>query len=219
MQDQGAEWPSHCLPPPSMGQSPIRTSFRETRFQPAASTPRRQPFCRITCRCPISGTNIFRAIPNEDSHENQFTLKLDHRINDKQNLSLYYYFNDGFDGQPFTRFQAATPNLLPGFGNNNSDPRAAGEPVAHLDHQPDHGKRSQSYLFPRGPGHVSASPADQPGDGFLRFRAAAAVCFTGTSDTPGVIPTDPRIGITPALGPNREGVPFVTISRRLQHRQ
>ena len=41
---------------------------------------------------------------------------------------------------------------------------------------------------------------------------AAAVCFTGTSDTPGVIPTDPRIGITPNLGANREGVPFISIS-------
>ena len=73
-----------------------------------------------TCSNPGNVDNLFRAIPNEDSHENQFTLKIDHRINDKQNLSLYYYFNDGFDGQPFTRFQAATPNLLPGFGNNNA---------------------------------------------------------------------------------------------------
>ena len=37
-------------------------------------------------------------------------------------------------------------------------------------------------------------------------------CFTGTSDTPSVIPTDPRIGITPALGASREGVPFISIA-------
>ena len=161
---------------------------------------------------PNSGTNIFRAIPNEDSHENQFTLKLDHRLNDKQNLSLYYYFNDGFDGQPFTRFQAATPNLLPGFGNNNST-RAQQVNLSHTwtispttvnEARVTYFREAQgTFLHPQRTNLVTDSCGSGP---------AAAVCFTGTSDTPGVIPTDPKIGITPALGPSREGVPFVTIS-------
>ncbi len=161
---------------------------------------------------PNSGTNLFRAIPNEDSHENQFTLKLDHRINDKQNLSLYYYLNDSFDGQPFTRFQAATPNLLPGFGNNNST-RAQQVNLSHTwtissttvnEARVTYFREAQgTFLHPQRTNLVTDSCGSGP---------AAAVCFTGTSDTPGVIPTDPRIGITPALGPNREGVPFVTIS-------
>ena len=61
-----------------------------------------------------AGNSFFQSIPNDRSHANQFTVKVDHRINEKQNLSIYYYFNDAFDSQPFTKFQAATPNLLPG---------------------------------------------------------------------------------------------------------
>ncbi len=57
------------------------------------------------------GDNIFRSIPNEDSHANQFTLKLDHRINDKQSLQHTTTSTTHFDAQPFTRFQAATPTL------------------------------------------------------------------------------------------------------------
>ena len=45
--------------------------------------------------------------------------------------------------------------------------------------------------------------------------AASAFCFTGATDTPGVITTatgPSGIGITPNLGAGREGVPFVIIS-------
>jgi hypothetical protein len=163
-----------------------------------------------TCSNPGNVDNLFRAIPNEDSHENQFTVKIDHRINDKQNLSLYYYFNDGFDGQPFTRFQAATPNLLPGFGNNNAT-RSQQVNLSHTwtistttvnEARFTYFREAQgTFLHPQRTNLVT----DSCGSG------AAAVCFTGTSDTPGVIPTDPRIGITPALGANREGVPFISI--------
>ena len=164
-----------------------------------------------TCSNPGNTDNLFRAIPNEDSHENQATVKVDHRINDKQNLSLYYYFNDSFDGQPFTRFQAATPNLLPGFGNNNAT-RSQQVNLSHTwtistttvnEARVTYFREAQgTFLHPQRTNLVTDSCGS----------AAAAVCFTGTSDTPGVIPTDPRIGITPGLGPNREGVPFISIS-------
>ena len=36
----------------------------------------------------------------------QFTVKIDHRINDKQNFSAYYYFNDSTLFDPYSRFQA-----------------------------------------------------------------------------------------------------------------
>src|SRR5262249_24433787 len=43
-------------------------------------------------------------------------------------------------------------------------------------------------------------------------------CFNGVTDTPGAFgdngldTNNPKYGITPNLGPNREGVPFITIS-------
>jgi hypothetical protein len=156
--------------------------------------------------------NTFRAIPNEDSHANQFTLKIDHRLTDKQNLTGYYYFNDSFDAQPFTRFQAATPNLLPGFGNNSAT-RAQQINITHTwtisnsvvnELRATYFREAQgTFLHPQRTGLVTNSC----GSG-----TAAQFCFTGTTDVPGVIPSDPRIGITPALGPNREGVPFISIS-------
>ena len=164
-----------------------------------------------TCSNLANIDHLFRSIPNDDSHANQFTAKIDHRINDRQNLSFYYYFNDSFDAQPFTRFQAATPNLLQGFGNNN----ATRSQQANLSHtwtiasttvnefRVSYFREAQgTFLHPQHTNLVK----DSCGSG------AAAVCFTGTSDTPGVIPTDPRIGITPNLGANREGVPFISIS-------
>src|ERR1700704_1669959 len=159
---------------------------------------------------PNSGSNLFRAIPNDNSHENQLTVKIDHRINDKQNLSLYYYFNDAFDAQPFTRFQAATPNLLPGFGNNNST-RAQQVNLSHTwtissttvnEARVTYFREAQgTFLHPQRTNLVTDSCGS----------AAAAVCFTGTSDT-NVIPSNPKIGITPNLGAIREGVPFIGIS-------
>ncbi|MEY2414021.1 MAG: hypothetical protein QOD84_2627, partial [Acidobacteriaceae bacterium] len=184
-------------------------------FDPAAAAILQRfvpcPNADPTCTNLANTANLFRAVPNDHSHANQFTLKIDHRINDKQNLSLYYYFNDGFDGQPFTRFQAATPNLLPGFGNNSAT-RSQQINLSHAwtinpttvnEARFTYFREAQgTFLHPQRTNLVTDSCGG----------AAAGVCFTGTSDTPGVIPTDPKIGITPNLGANREGVPFISVS-------
>jgi hypothetical protein len=166
-----------------------------------------------TCSNLANTDNIFRSIPNDDSHANQVTAKVDHRINDKQNLSVYYYFNDSFDAQPFTRFQAATPNLLQGFGNNNAT-RAQEVNVAHTwtinptlvnELRLSYFREAQgTFLHPQHTHLVTSSCSS----------AVAAICFTGTGDVPGAlaVPPNPTLGITPGLGPNREGVPFISIS-------
>ncbi len=158
-----------------------------------------------------SQSDSFRSIPNEYSHANQFTLKVDHRINDKQNFNGYYYFNDSFDSQPFTRFQALTPNLLPGFGNNNST-RSQQINLSHTwtistntvnEVRFTYFRESQgTFLHPQRTNLVT----DSCGSGL------SSICFTGTTDVPGVIPSDPKLGITPGLGPNHEGVPFISIA-------
>jgi hypothetical protein len=155
--------------------------------------------------------NVFRSIPNEDSHANQFTLKIDHRLTNKQSLTGYYYFNDSFDSQPFTRFQAATPNLLQGFGNNSAT-RAQQVNLTHTwtisnsvvnELRVTYFREAQgTFLHP----HRTNLVTDSCGTG-----TAAQFCFTG-NDSSGIIPSNPRIGITPNLGANREGVPFISIS-------
>jgi len=156
--------------------------------------------------------NIFQSIPNDHSHANQFTIKLDHKINDRQNFSAYYYFNDSFDAQPFTRFQAPIANLLPGFGNDN----AFRNQQVNLSHtwtinnslvneaRFTYFREAQgTFLHPQRTDLVTNSCGNQPG---------APFCFTGTTDTPTVIIPGRSLGITPGLGPNHEGVPFIGIS-------
>jgi len=161
----------------------------------------------------LANTNpFFQSIPNDYSHANQFTVKVDHRINDKQNLSIYYYFNDAFDSQPFTKFQAATPNLLPGFGNNN-DTRSQQWNISHTwtlssntvnEFRIAYFREAQpTFLHPQRTNLVQDSCSSN----------LSAICFTGTTDVPSVIPSDPNIGIHPNL-PNamqHEGVPFISI--------
>jgi len=158
------------------------------------------------------GNPFFQSIPNDHSHANQFTVKMDHRINEKQNLSIYYYFNDAFDSQPFTKFQAATPNLLPGFGNDNST-RSQQWNISHTwtlasnsinEFRITYFREAQpTFLHPQRTNLVQDSCS----------ASLAAICFTGTTDVPNTIPSNPQIGITPNLpnGAQHEGVPFISI--------
>ncbi len=69
------------------------------RFVPAANRP--------------DGT--YQAVPTGAQNADQFTLRLDHHINDHQNFSFYYYYTDDKNFQPFYNFQASGANI-PGFG-------------------------------------------------------------------------------------------------------
>lgn len=159
----------------------------------------------------------FRSIPNDRNHGNQFSLKFDHRINEKQNLSLYYFFNDTVDAQPFTRFQAATPSLLDGFGNDNEG-RVQQINLSHTwtisnstvnEARITYFREAQgTFLHPQRTNNVIESC-----DGI-----GLPNCFNGVTDTPGAFAgagldvNNPKYGITPNLGPNREGVPFIGVS-------
>ena len=159
----------------------------------------------------------FRSIPNDRNHGNQFSLKFDHRINNKQNLSLYYFFNDTVDAQPFTRFQAATPSLLDGFGNNNAE-RVQQINLSHTwtisnstvnEARITYFREAQgTFLHPQRTNNVIDSCS----------TLGVANCFNGVTDAPdafanaGLDLNNPKYGITPNLGPNREGVPFIGVS-------
>jgi carboxypeptidase family protein len=166
----------------------------------------------------------FRSIPNDRNHADQFSLKFDHRVNAKQNLSLYYFFNDSTDSAPFTKFQAATPNILQGFGNNNAF-RVQQINLSHTwtistntvnELRLTYFREAQgTFLHPQRTNNVTDSCNS----------IGAANCFNGITDTPtafsnNILPdgtpspldaNNPRYGITPKLGPNREGVPFISI--------
>jgi outer membrane receptor protein involved in Fe transport len=155
--------------------------------------------------------NIFQSIPNDHQRGDQFTVKLDHHINSSQNLAAYYYFNDLYDRQPFTKFQAPSANLLPGFGDINKT-RSQQVNISHTwtisstlvnEARATYFRESQgTFLHPQFTKNVT-DVCNGP---------AVPFCFTGTTDTPGVIIPNRKLGITPGLGPNHEGVPEIAIS-------
>lgn len=164
-----------------------------------------------TCSNLANTNDIFQSIPNSYQHANQFTVKLDHHINDRQNLSVYYYFNDAYDAEPFTKFQAESTNLLPDFGDFNKT-RSQQVNISHTwTLSPTVVNEARITYFREGQGtflapqnhHLVVDSCNGP---------AVPYCFTGTTDTPGVITPNPKIGITPGIGPQHEGVPFINIS-------
>jgi hypothetical protein len=154
----------------------------------------------------------FQASPVSRERTDQFTVKLDHRLNDRQNLSVYYYFTDTKRFDPFARFQAGGANV-PGFGAN-TDERFQQWNISHNwsisnslvnEARFTYFRQAQgNFLHPERTSLVTdvcTDPAAQP------------FCFTGVSDSSAVNNAGlGRVGITPNLGANREGVPFISIS-------
>ena len=145
----------------------------------------------------------------------QFSTRVDHRINAQQNFSAYYYFNDDRTVQPFAFFQFAGATV-PGFGS------IVAERIQQVN---------LSHNWTVNPTSVNEFRFTYMREGQRTFQhpqktnpvvdscsgAAAAFCFTGKSDSSAIANdpnygTNPKFGITPNLGPNHEGVPFVNVA-------
>src|SRR5581483_4652063 len=151
---------------------------------------------------PNTPAGTFQLAPVQRDRGDQFTVKIDHRLTDKQNLSAYYYFNDENIFDPFSRFQAGGANL-PGFGAFTKQ-RYQQWNVTHNYNLPTclvnefhftYFREAQgNFLHPQRTALVQDSCATVPAD----------QCFSD--------PNNPKLGITPNLGANREGVPFISLS-------
>jgi hypothetical protein len=176
------------------------------------------PLADSTCTNLANLANNFQAIPIGHTRDDQVTVRLDHHINQNQNLSIYYYLQTGPSDRPFSHFESATPNVLPGFGTisatRNQQLNASHtwtlNPTMVNEFRFTYFRAAQgTFMHPQHTNLVTDSCT----------AAAAAFCFTGATDTPtslgGPITTvtgPGGIGITPNLGAGREGVPFITIS-------
>jgi Carboxypeptidase regulatory-like domain len=151
---------------------------------------------------PNVGTEVYRAIVNAKIRADQITARLDHNLTSQQQMSIYYYGSDGFDGEPFSRFQAVGADL-PGFGNQT---RARFQQL-NLSHNWMINARSTNearfvyyregegqFLSPQRTGLVQDSCS----------TARASLCFSD--------PSNSRLGITPGYGSSYEGVPFVSLA-------
>ena len=161
--------------------------------------------------------NQYQAAPDEHNRENQGTVRIDHTFSERNTFSAFYYVDDGFDGNPFTRFQAVTPNLLPGFGSddasrnqqiNISDTWTLNATTQNEARITYYREGQRTFLHPQRTNLVTDSCTG----------AAAAFCFNGSTDTPLVddngnpIPNNAKLGITPGLTADHEGVPNIDIS-------
>ena len=163
----------------------------------------------------LANTNAnYQAIPLGSNQSDQATGRFDHTLTPTQNLSVYYYFDHNPRDLPFSHFESLTPNVLPGFGtvsvttsqqvnvshvwSINSSTVNEARFTYFRENQPQFGHPVRTNLV------TNSCTA-----------AAAPFCFTGNTDTSSVIANAPGpggIGITPNLGANREGVPFISIS-------
>ncbi len=163
------------------------------------------------------GTGLNQSVPVSTDNGDQFTVRFDQKINSRQNFSVYYYFNDIRQLQPYNEFEAAGATV-PGFGNLN-DNRFQQWNLSHTwtitnalvnEARFNYMRQGQlGFLKPQATNAVTDSCTG----------AAAAFCFTGTSDSAPInallassgIPAG-KGGITPGLPADITGVPYVNIS-------
>jgi hypothetical protein len=151
---------------------------------------------------PNIGSDQFQIVPTSNLRQDQTTLRIDHKINERQQFAGYYYFTDQSSFQPFSFFQAAGANV-PGFGADDSE-RDQQLNLTHtwLINNSMVNEFRASY-FREGQGEL-----DAPARTNLVQNSCATVPATHCFSTP----NDRALGITPFLGPQHEGVPFITVS-------
>jgi hypothetical protein len=148
---------------------------------------------------------------SEHDRQDQGTLRLDHRINDKQNFSAYYYITDETDFNPFNTFQAAGANM-PGFGDTIAQ-RFQQYNLSHTWTISNTLVNEARFTYMREAQGTFGHSQHTDLVTNSCSSSLASICFTGTSDSSFINSLGlPKLGITPGLGPNREGVPDVAIS-------
>jgi len=165
----------------------------------------------------------YQGVPVRADNQDQFTVRFDHRINDRQNLSVYYYFTDEKDNEPFYNFQYSGANV-PGFGTqvkqryqqwNLTHAWTLRNSLVNEAHFSYLREGQLTYQHPQNTGPVTS---------FCGTGNAQNYCFNGTSDSSAIncliAPsgcTPPAYGpggagIYPGLPSNHTGLPFINVS-------
>jgi carboxypeptidase family protein len=146
--------------------------------------------------------NTFQASPDAKVRQDQITFRLDHNLTVQQQLSFYYYGDDGSDIEPFTTFLASGANL-PGFGNQTRQ-RFQQFNLSHVWAITSKATNEARLVYYRSGQNKLLSPARTNLVQDSCQNVPANDCFSD--------PTNPQLGITPGLGARYEGVPFVSLS-------
>ena len=155
----------------------------------------------------VSGPNPgssseFRSVTKASVDSNQATIRIDHNLTVQQQFSAYYYFADGFDVEPFSRFLNSGANL-PGFGNQTRE-RFQQLNLSHLWTVNARTTNELRAVYYRDAQGKLIAPA--------RTNLVQNSCSTVPATQCFADPSNPRLGITPGYGAGLEGVPFVALS-------
>ncbi|MGH9641918.1 MAG: carboxypeptidase regulatory-like domain-containing protein, partial [Terriglobales bacterium] len=158
-----------------------------------------------------NGGSLVSTVPTKAIRGDQITARLDHRINDKQNLMVYYYFDDDRTRNPFAGFEQAGANL-PGWGGTTAE-RFQQWNIAHTwtinnstvnEARFTYNREGQlTFLHPSNTQPVQNSCPTPPS------WLAPVPCFYGDNSPD---PMGSQFGIHPFLNSNREGLPFIAVS-------
>jgi hypothetical protein len=164
-----------------------------------------------------AGSNSVQTSPVQPERGDQFTVKFDHRINDKQNFSAYYYFEDHSVVLPFAQFQAAGANV-PGFASSIKE-RFQQWNLTHTwtitnstvnEFRFNYNREAQrTFQHPQRTGLIQDSCPTAPSWLTDAFGGASPACFYGDNSSD---PAGTLYGIHPGLGTQHEGLPFIQIS-------
>ena len=164
---------------------------------------------------PPNGGNLISTVPTEAIRGDQITVRVDHRLNDKQNLSIYYYFNDDRTKNPFANFELAGADL-PGFGDVVAE-RFQQWNITHTwtissstvnEFRFNYNREGQeTFQHPANTELVQNSCPTAPM--WLTTVTGNPPCFYGDNSANSM---GNQFGIHPFVGPNREGLPFISVS-------
>jgi outer membrane receptor protein involved in Fe transport len=162
-----------------------------------------------------NGGDLITTVPTEPVRGDQFTVKFDHRLNDKQNLSVYYYFNDDRTVQPFANFELAGGDV-PGFGSIVAE-RFQQWNITHNwtissntvnEFRFNYNREGQrTFQHPENTELVQNSCPPAPT--WLSGVVGTPPCFYGDNSTDSL---GSIYGIHPFLGAGREGLPSISVA-------
>ncbi len=161
---------------------------------------------------PANNSDALETAPVQPDRGDQFTVKFDHRINDKQNLSIYYYFDDHHVISPFAQFQLAGANV-PGFGSITNE-RFQQWNISHTwtisnttvnEFRFNYNREAQRTFQRPVRTSLLQNSCPTPPSWLTAAFPAGVPCFSDGS-------AENTFGIHPNLGAQFEGVPFVQVS-------
>ncbi len=142
----------------------------------------------------------YQGVPVSSDDQDQFTVRVDHRMNDNQNLTVYYYFLDESKFQPFDNFQARWRQCSRLWRYGESALSAV-ESQPCMDSQQRFGQRSSLHLFARRATDVSASAKYRGGTELLHRQCCRHSALTVIR----ILPQSTVYFIRKAIGTGQSG--------------